>query len=83
MCINILYVHSQTSFSCFIREDLQFWLQENMSDLKLGAPDCLEKHREIKQTVEHVKTQEDQLMDRLTNEQLCLENELKIGKLID
>ena len=54
-----------------------------MSDLKLGAPDCLEKHREIKQTVEHVKTQEDQLMDRLTNEQLCLENELKIGKLMD
>ena len=62
------------------REDLQFWLQENMSDLKLGAPDCLEKHNEIKQTVASVKAQEDQLMDRLRNEQICLERELQIGK---
>ena len=53
-----------------------------MSDLKLGAPDCLEKHSEIKQTVASVKAQEDQLMDRLTNEQICLERELQIGKVL-
>ena len=51
-----------------------------MSDLKLGAPDCIEKHTEIKHTVESVKVQEDQLMDRLTHEQICLEKELNIGK---
>ena len=54
-----------------------------MSDLKLGAPDCLEKHSEIKQTVASVKAQEDQLMDRLTNEQICLERELQIGKVFN
>ena len=52
-----------------------------MSDLKLGAPDCLDKHREIKQTVESVKIQENQLLDRLTHEQICLERELQIGKV--
>lgn len=66
-----------------LREDLQFWLQENMSDLKLGAPDCLDKHREIKQTVESVKIQENQLLDRLTHEQICLERELQIGEFGD
>ena len=50
-----------------------------MSDLKLGAPDCLDKHREIKETVQSVKVQEDRLMERLTHEQICLERELNIG----
>ncbi|KAL3832074.1 hypothetical protein ACJMK2_023752 [Sinanodonta woodiana] len=66
-----------------LREDLQFWLQENMSELKLGSPDTVEKHKEIKQTVESVKTQQEQVFQRLQNEERCIEQELNIGEYSD
>jgi len=56
-----------------------FWMQENMADLRLGAPESVEKHAEIRQMVNSVKTQQSQILERLRHEQLCLEQELKIG----
>lgn len=63
-----------------LREDLQYWLKENLEDLRLGAPDTVEKHKEIKSMVDSVKVQQEQVMERLKHEQICLEQELKIGE---
>lgn len=54
-------------------------MQENMADLRLGAPDTVEKHQEIKQMVDSVKAQQQQVLDQLKHEQICLEQELKLG----
>ena len=67
-------------FNYYCREDLQYWLQENMSDLRLGAPDAVEKHNEIRSTVQSVKAQQKQVLDKLKHEQICLERELNIGR---
>ncbi|XP_060598040.1 coiled-coil domain-containing protein 148-like [Ruditapes philippinarum] len=63
-----------------LREDLQFWMQENLADLRLGAPETVEKHKEIRSMVDSVKTQQQQVLERLKHEQICLEQELKLGE---
>ncbi|KAJ8314063.1 hypothetical protein KUTeg_008624 [Tegillarca granosa] len=37
-----------------LRDDLQFWIQENMQDLRLGSPDVVSKHQEINSTVQNL-----------------------------
>ncbi|XP_033762065.1 coiled-coil domain-containing protein 148-like [Pecten maximus] len=64
-----------------LREDLQFWLHENMSELKMGSPDIVRKHMEIKETIKSVQAQQRQVMERLNYEQESLERELGIGEL--
>ncbi|XP_052247226.1 coiled-coil domain-containing protein 148-like isoform X2 [Dreissena polymorpha] len=64
-----------------LREDLQFWMQENMADLRLGAPDAVQKHAEIRCMVDSVKSQQGQVLERLKHEQTCLEQELKMGEM--
>ncbi|XP_053373076.1 coiled-coil domain-containing protein 148-like isoform X2 [Mercenaria mercenaria] len=51
-----------------------------MADLRLGAPETVEKHKEIKSMVDSVKAQQQQVLERLKHEQICLEQELKIGE---
>ncbi|XP_060080492.1 coiled-coil domain-containing protein 148-like [Ylistrum balloti] len=64
-----------------LREDLQFWLHENMSDLKMGSPDIVQKHKEIKETIRSVQGQQKQVMEKLQYEQQSLERELGLGEL--
>ncbi|OWF40924.1 coiled-coil domain-containing protein 148-like [Mizuhopecten yessoensis] len=64
-----------------LREDLQFWLHENMADLKMGSPDIVQKHMEIKETVKSVQGQQKQVMEKLKYEQQSLEHELGMGEL--
>ncbi|KAL4222229.1 hypothetical protein ACF0H5_018266 [Mactra antiquata] len=63
-----------------LREDLQFWMQENMADLRLGAPDTVEKHGEIRQLVNTLKSQQKEVMEKLKHEQICLEQQLRLGE---
>ncbi|KAL5007265.1 hypothetical protein ScPMuIL_016071 [Solemya velum] len=64
-----------------LKEDLQFWIQENMEELKLGSPEIIEKHLDIKSTIGFVKSQQQKVMAKLLQEQLSLEQELMIGDL--
>jgi len=54
-------------------------VQENLADLRLGAPDTVEKHGEIRTQVESVKGQQHSVMEQLRHEQICLEHDLKLG----
>lgn len=81
MITNILIFRPVLLHYCNCREDLMYWMQENMSDLRLGAPETVEKHAEIRSMVNSVKAQQTQILDRLHHEQMCLEQELKIGML--
>jgi hypothetical protein len=47
--------------------------------LKLGDPDVIEKHAEIRETVSSVKLQQAELLEKLHHEQKCLEQELDTG----
>lgn len=64
-----------------LREDLQYWLHENMEDLRMGSPETVEKHAEIQSTIENVKEQQRQVLEKLNHEQICLEQELGMGFL--
>ena len=63
----------------FYRDDLRYWLMENREDLKMGDPEVIEKHSEIRETVNSVKTQQKEIMDKLQHEQRCLEMDLASG----
>lgn len=62
------------------REDLQYWLQENMEDLRMGSPDTVQKHNEIQCTIDNVKGQQKMVLEKLHHQQICLEQELGMGK---
>ncbi|KAK7508485.1 hypothetical protein BaRGS_00000051 [Batillaria attramentaria] len=64
-----------------LRDDLRYWLAENREDLKLGDPDVIEKHAEIRDTVTSVKAQQADLLEKLRHEQRCLEQELDTEEL--
>lgn len=46
----------------------------------MGDPEVVEKHAEIRQTINHVKGQQNSILQQLYNEQKCLENELSSGR---
>ncbi|XP_052094946.1 coiled-coil domain-containing protein 148-like [Mytilus californianus] len=64
-----------------LREDLQYWLQENMEDLRMGSPDTVQKHNEIQCTIDNVKGQQKKVLEKLHHQQICLEQELGMGFL--
>ncbi|XP_071157841.1 coiled-coil domain-containing protein 148-like isoform X2 [Mytilus edulis] len=64
-----------------LREDLQYWLQENMEDLRMGSPDTVQKHNEIQCTIDNVKGQQKMVLEKLHHQQICLEQELGMGFL--
>lgn len=64
-----------------LRDDLRYWLSENREDLKLGDPEVIEKHTEIRETVNFVKAQQGDLLEKLSHEQRCLEQELDTEEL--
>ncbi|PVD29952.1 hypothetical protein C0Q70_09213 [Pomacea canaliculata] len=64
-----------------LRDDLRYWLTENREDLKLGDPEVIKKHAEIKETANSVTTQQAKLLEKLQHEQLCLEQELQSEEL--
>lgn len=64
-----------------LREDLRYWIQENMEDLRMGSPDTVEKHSEIQSTIDNVKDQQKQVLEKLRHQQICLEQELGMGFL--
>ncbi|XP_056007990.1 coiled-coil domain-containing protein 148-like isoform X2 [Ostrea edulis] len=66
-----------------LREDLQFWIQDNHEGIRLGDPDVVDKHAEIRQTINQVKGQQNSILQQLYNEQKCLEGELQSGFLWD
>lgn len=51
-----------------------------MEELKLGSPEIIEKHLDIKSTIGFVKSQQQKVMAKLLQEQLSLEQELMIGE---
>ena len=53
---------------------------ENREDLKLGDPEVIEKHAEIRETVTSVKAQQVEMLEKLRHEQRCLEQELDTGQ---
>lgn len=63
----------------FIREDLQYWLSENQAELRNGTPEAVEKHAEIRCTVDNVWQQQSEILTRLQNDRVSLERELKLG----
>ncbi|GFO50389.1 coiled-coil domain-containing protein 148-like [Plakobranchus ocellatus] len=64
-----------------LRDDLRYWLTENREELKLGSPDVIEKHAEIRATVSQVQKQQKDVMEKLYMEQTRLENELQAETL--
>lgn len=64
-----------------LREDLQFWIQDNHEGIRMGDPEVVEKHAEIRQTISQVKGQQNSILQQLYNEQKCLEGELSSGFL--
>lgn len=66
-----------------LRDDLRYWLTENREELKLGSPDVIEKHAEIRATVSQVQKQQDEVMEKLYMEQTRLEDELQTETLQD
>ncbi|WAQ93919.1 CC148-like protein [Mya arenaria] len=60
-----------------LREDLQYWMQENMADLRLGAPDAVEKHQEIRGMVNSVKAQQSQYTYDLANRRTLIIDRIK------
>uniref|UniRef100_A0A0B6ZYT2 Uncharacterized protein n=1 Tax=Arion vulgaris TaxID=1028688 RepID=A0A0B6ZYT2_9EUPU len=60
-----------------LRDDLRYWLMENHEDLKLGSPDVINKHAEIKSVAVSVKAQQQEVLDKLYQEQQKLETELR------
>ena len=66
--------------SVFSRDDLRYWLTENREELKLGSPDVIEKHADIRATVFQVQKQQEDIMEKLFMEQTRLEDELRTGQ---
>ncbi|KAK7110008.1 coiled-coil domain-containing protein 148-like [Littorina saxatilis] len=66
---------------CTLRDDLRYWLMENREDLKMGDPEVIEKHTEIRDTVDSVKAQQAGVLEKLRHEQNCLEQELDSEEL--
>ncbi|XP_041367361.1 coiled-coil domain-containing protein 148-like [Gigantopelta aegis] len=64
-----------------LREDLTYWMSENKDDLALGVPSVLQKHQEIMCTIDNVKQQQADIVDKLNLEQRSLECELKSDEL--
>ncbi|GFS18731.1 coiled-coil domain-containing protein 148-like, partial [Elysia marginata] len=62
-------------------DDLRYWLTENREELKLGSPDVIEKHAEIRATVSQVQKQQEDVMEKLYMEQTRLEDELRTETL--
>jgi hypothetical protein len=50
-------------------------------DLRMGSPDTVEKHTEIQSTIDNVKDQQKQVLEKLRHQQICLEQELGMGKI--
>lgn len=63
------------------RDDLRYWLVENLEDMKLGSPDTVKQHAEIKSVVAGVKDQQRDVMEKLCQEQRRLEAELHTGSV--
>lgn len=59
---------------------MQFWIQDNHEGIRLGDPDVVDKHAEIRQTINQVKGQQNSILQQLYNEQKCLEGELQSGE---
>ncbi|KAK3799506.1 hypothetical protein RRG08_052691 [Elysia crispata] len=66
-----------------LRDDLRYWLTENREDLKLGSPDVIEKHAQIRTTVSQVQKQQEDIMEKLSMEQTRLEDELQTETLLE
>ena len=47
----------------------------------MGSPDTVEKHTEIQSTIDNVKDQQKQVLEKLRHQQICLEQELGMGKI--
>ncbi|BFZ01634.1 hypothetical protein BsWGS_04672 [Bradybaena similaris] len=65
-----------------LRDDLRYWLVENLEDMKLGSPDTVKKHADIKSVIAGVKDQQHDVMKKLCQEQRRLEAELQTGELM-
>ncbi|KAK6165796.1 hypothetical protein SNE40_022641 [Patella caerulea] len=66
-----------------LREDLEYWLTENKSNLSEGHPEALEKHEEVKSTIESVEKQQAAIFQHLQGEQITLEKELNSDEMLD
>ncbi|XP_067649359.1 coiled-coil domain-containing protein 148-like [Haliotis asinina] len=66
-----------------LRDDLTYWLKENKEELRLGAPEVIEHHAQIMDTIASVKQQQKDILDKLKQEQRCLEQELLSDELLE
>ncbi|CAL1528213.1 unnamed protein product [Lymnaea stagnalis] len=66
-----------------MRDDLRYWLSENREELQYGSPNVIEKYTDIQKTVTHVKEQQEEIINKLDNEQKRLEAELCSGLLLE
>ena len=69
-------------FMDFCRNDLKYWLSEKQTELRLGDPEVILRHAEIQDTILFVKSQQEELMTKLYQEQKCLEEDLGKAMII-
>lgn len=66
-----------------LRDDLRYWLTEKREDVKYGSPDVIEEHAQVREMVQNVKKQQEEVMNKLDTEQHRLEAELQSETLLE
>jgi len=66
-----------------LRDDLRYWLTEKKEEVKYGSPEVIEEHNQVRAMVDNVKTQQEEVMRKLEQEQRRLEAELRTDTLLE